>query len=132
MNEFQTRGMEVWHQKPYSEFYAAHAIVYESHDYCLKSVCCNRLTYLCLQVHCTEQSDDKADLCSVVFYLYTGSLELAPKGLCTSIIIRHPICGIFIFQSRYERCMPIKNIIQTTYILFIKILNSILILTGLL
>ena len=64
---FQTRGMEVLHQKPYSGFYAAHAIVFESHDYCLKSVSCNSLTYPCLQVHCTEQSDDKADFCSVEF-----------------------------------------------------------------
>ena len=48
---FQTRGMEVWHQGPYSVFYAAKAIVFESHDYSLKSVCCNSLTYPCLQVH---------------------------------------------------------------------------------
>ena len=64
---FQTRGMEVSHQKPYSGFYAAHAIIFESHDYCLKSVCCNSLTFPCLQVHCSEQSDDKADFCSVDF-----------------------------------------------------------------
>ena len=63
---FHTRGMEVWHQTPHSGFYAAHAIVYESHHYCLKSVCCNSLTYPCLQVHCTKQCDDT-------------SLKLAPK-----------------------------------------------------
>ena len=64
---FQTREMEVWHQKPYSGFYAANSIVFESHDNCLKLVYCNSLTYPCLQVHCTEQSDDEADFCSVDF-----------------------------------------------------------------
>ena len=64
---FHTRGMEVWHQKPYSVFYATQTIVYESHDFCLKSVCCNSLTYPCLQVHCTEQSDNEADFCRVDF-----------------------------------------------------------------
>ena len=64
---FQTRGMEVWHQKPYSRFYAAHAIFFESHDYCLKSVCCNSLIYFYLQVPCTEQSDNEADFYSVDF-----------------------------------------------------------------
>ena len=58
--------MEMSHKRPYSGFYAAHAIVFESHDYCLKLVCGNSLTYPCLQVHCTEQSD----FCSVDFWPY--------------------------------------------------------------
>ena len=59
--------MEVWHQKPYSGFYGAHSKVFESHDYYLKSVFYNSLIYLCLQVHCTEQFDDKANFCLVDF-----------------------------------------------------------------
>ena len=46
--------MEVWHQKPCSGSYGAHAKVFESHDYCLRSVCYSSLIYLYLQVHCTE------------------------------------------------------------------------------
>ena len=34
---FQTHGMEVWHQKPYSGFYGAQAKVFESHDYYIDS-----------------------------------------------------------------------------------------------
>ena len=93
----QTRGMEVSHQKPHSGFYAAHAIVFESHDYCLKiDFCCYSLIYPCLQVHCTEQYGDEADFCSVDFSPTPSSLKLAPKGLCTLIIIRHPICRIYL------------------------------------
>ena len=64
---FQTRVMELSHQKPYSGFYAVRTIVREIHDYCLKSICCNCLPCPCLKVHCTEQSDDEADFCSVDF-----------------------------------------------------------------
>ena len=60
---FQTHAMEMTHQRPCSGLYAAHAIVFYSHDYCLKSVCCNSLIYPCLQVHCTKQSDHEADFC---------------------------------------------------------------------
>ena len=60
-----------------------------------------------------------------IFSPTPGSLKLAPKGLCMLIIIRHLICGIFFYQSRYERCMSIKDITQIMYILFIKINNSI-------
>ena len=66
----QTHRTEVLHQRPCSGFYVAHAIFFKRHDYCLKSVCCNSLTYHCLQVHCTEQSDDEADFCSVDFWPY--------------------------------------------------------------
>ena len=59
--------MEVRHQKPCSGFYGALAKVFESHDYYLKSVCYSSLIYLCLEVHCTGQSDKEADFCSVDF-----------------------------------------------------------------
>ena len=42
--------MVVWHQKPCSGSYGAHAKVFESHDYCLRSVCYSSLIYLYLQV----------------------------------------------------------------------------------
>ena len=50
-----------------------------------------------------------------------SSFTLAPKGLCTSKIIRHPICKIFLYQFRYERFRPVKNITKIMYISIIKV-----------
>ena len=120
---YQTHTMEVLHQRPCSRFYAAHAIVFYN-DCCLESVCFNSLTYPCLQVHCTKQFDQQSRLLfrrtKPIFGPTPSSLKLVPKELCMSIIIRHPIRRIFLCQSRYERCMPVKNNAKIMYILFIK------------
>ena len=57
---FQTHGMEVWHQKSYSGFYGAHAKVFESPDYYMKS---------------------KPASVQWIFSPTPGSLKLVPKEL---------------------------------------------------
>ena len=42
------------------------------------------------------------------------------KGLCTSIRIRQPIRKIFLYQSRYQWCVPVENNCLFMYILLIK------------
>ena len=56
--------------------------------------------------------------------MYIFFIKLTSKGLSMSIRIKHPVCRIFLFQSRYQWYMLVENI-QVMYVLLIKVYNSI-------